>query len=74
MSRRTLLWLTFAVSGAIAYGLVFHESVWPLGRIIAGWYSIFTIVVILGAAIITFSIKWGPLRSDSHFVDFFSLW
>ena len=71
MSKRLLIfWLGFVASGAIAYALVYWEDFWPLGRIIAGWYAIFTIVITVAAGIIFLSQKWGPFKSGSNFLDF----
>ncbi len=74
MSKRTLLWLAFAASAGLAYGLAFWHSFWPLGRIIAGWYAIFAIVVLLGALIVTLSIKHGPVKHGDDLTEFFTLW
>ncbi|MDB5802119.1 MAG: hypothetical protein JWL63_3058 [Rhodocyclales bacterium] len=74
MNKRTLLWLLFTVTGAVAYALVYWEAFFPLGRIIAGWYAIFVIIIVLGAGVVTLSVHWGPLRNSGWFADFFSLW
>ncbi|MDB5888628.1 MAG: hypothetical protein JWM03_1500 [Rhodocyclales bacterium] len=74
MSKRTLLWLAFAISAAVAYGLSFWHGFWPLGRIIAGWYVIFAIVMLLGALIVTLSRKAGPLERGDDLAEFFTLW
>lgn len=65
-------WLAFMGSGAIAYALVFWEGFWPLGRLIAGWYAIFVIVIAVVTGITVLSIKWGRLKSRSDFWDFFT--
>lgn len=72
LSRKHLFWLAFIASGGIAYPIVFWEQCWPLGRIIAGWYSIFVIVVVVASGIITLSIKWGPFKSHPGVLDIFT--
>ena len=74
MSRRTLLWVTFAMSGAIAYALAFLEGLWPLARYIAGWYAIVVIVAIVVVGIVTLSVKWGPVRYRPGLLDYFLFW
>lgn len=71
VNRKFVFWLIFISTGAIAYPLVFWEEFWPLGRIIAGWYSIFVIVVTLAAGLIVLSIKLGFTGSHSSFLDYF---
>ena len=58
-------------TGAIAYSLVFWEEFWPLGRVFAGWYAIFSIVVVVAAGIIALSIKWGAVQYRPGFLDLF---
>lgn len=72
VSRKPLFWLSFMATGAIAYPLVFWESFWPLGRIIAGWYTIFVIVVVIASAIIALSMKWGALHYRPGVLDYFT--
>ncbi|MGB4065085.1 MAG: hypothetical protein WBK19_14770 [Azonexus sp.] len=70
-SRKLILWLAFIASGAIAYPLVFWEAFWPLGRVIAGWYAILVIVVVVAAGILALSIKWGAVQYRPGFFDLF---
>jgi hypothetical protein len=75
MSKRTLLWLAFAISAAVACRLALWHGCWPFGRIIAGWYAIFAIVVLLGALIVTLTHKRGPLKQGGDdLAEFFTLW
>ena len=71
ISRKLIFWLSFLASGAIAYPLVFWENFWPMGRIIAGWYAIFVIVIVVAAGIIALSIKWGAVQYRPGFLDMF---
>lgn len=67
---RLARWLLFAASGAAAYFLTFREGFWPVGRVIAGWYSIIVIIVVIAAGIIKLSMWWGLLKNH----PFFDLW
>lgn len=70
-SRKLILWLAFIASGAIAYRLLFWEAFWPLGRVVAGWYAIFVIVVVVAGGIIALSMKWGAVQHRPGFLDLF---
>jgi len=71
ISRKIIFWLSFIASGAIAYPLVFWDGFWPLGRVLAGWYAIFVIVVVVAAGIVALSIKWGAVQYRPGFLDLF---
>jgi hypothetical protein len=71
ISRKVIFWLSFIASGAFAYPLVFWEGFWPLGRVMAGWYAIFVIVVVVAAGIVTLSIRWGAVQYRPGFLDLF---
>ena len=68
MSRRTVYWLAFAASGAVAYPLVFWEAFWPLGRYIAGWYVIFVACVLFAVLGVTLSVRFGRLDTPQGFL------
>jgi hypothetical protein len=70
MSARVFLWLAFAISGVVAFGMLHAESLSPALRVAAGWYAIFVIAVIALAALVTLSVWWGPLKNH----PFFDLW
>jgi hypothetical protein len=71
ISRKLIFWLSFSASAAIAYVLALWESFWPMGRLIAGWYSIFAILTITFAVIFSVSIKWGLMHRRPGIFDWF---
>lgn len=73
ISGKFIFWLLFIASGAIAYPIVFLDFVWPMGRVIAGWYAIFVIVVVFGAGIFALSLKWRSNSASSEILDIFDI-
>ncbi|MFT3735341.1 MAG: hypothetical protein QM776_09990 [Rhodocyclaceae bacterium] len=71
MSRRTLLWLLFAASGALAWGLAQWEAIFPSVRIVAGWYAIFVVIVVVLVALVKISIYLGPFEPGDSVFDYF---
>jgi hypothetical protein len=74
MSRRTRVWLALLASDFAAYALVFWDAAWPSVRYVAGWYVIAVTILIAAAAIITLSIKWGPVQYRIGVFDYLTLW
>jgi len=70
---KRLFWLLFTGSGVVAYVLVFWEAFWPLGRVLAGWYAIIVVLVVVTAVIVTVSIKLGPFKTHPGLIDFLIL-
>jgi len=72
MSNRKLFRLLFLTSGALAYVLMHWESFWTLGRVIAGWYTIFVIVTFVLACLIWLSNFHGPVQHRPSIWDIFN--
>ena len=71
VTRKLFCWFSFIISGAIAYPIVFMDVFWPMVRVIAGWYAIFVIVVVVCAGLIWLSLKLGLIRHRPGFLDAF---
>ena len=72
MSKGKLIfWLSFIATGGVAYCLMKWEFFATIGRIIAGWYTIFVIISALASIIIALSIKLGPFQQHPGFLDYF---